>query len=209
MAYYDALVAKWPTVSGATATDKLANLNAEMATGAAIAAMIPPTDIVNAIVPADLGALTDIELRRLTLALQGSAVDVSSGTNTRAFLVALFSGKPSAATLATLVAQYDTPQVSWPRANGYPEITMADLILAGLVGSANWSYSVVAVTRSGDTVNAKVSFSEVTSGYNSIRKLSRVGLTDADIKAWAFDTVRKLATSNPQAVTIGGPNSPI
>jgi hypothetical protein len=56
-------------------------------------ALLAPTDILNAIVPADLASLTQIQTSQLSMLLSGSLVDVSVGSAVRAAIRALFAGK--------------------------------------------------------------------------------------------------------------------
>jgi hypothetical protein len=116
MAYYDALVTKWGTLSGTTAS-KLAQINALTVAGTAVKAILEPSAILNAIVFADLAALTQLQVTQLTLLLQGGTVDASSGTSIRAGIQALFSGKTTTlANLGALVAPYDSPTIPWATA---------------------------------------------------------------------------------------------
>lgn len=133
MAYYDALVAKWATLSPGSTAQKLAAINAATVAGAPQRAVLAPSQILNAIAFADLAALTQLQVTQLTLLLAGSSVDASAGTSIRAGIQALFSGKT--ATLAnpgTLVAPFDNPVVPWWQANGYTgPFSNADLVAAG------------------------------------------------------------------------------
>src|ERR1044072_6365750 len=87
MAYYDALVAVWTTgkpanVTGATfsagspAATKLAAINGWIvAKGSPDKALLNPSDILNAIVFADLAALTQLQVTQLGTLLSGTQVD--------------------------------------------------------------------------------------------------------------------------------------
>lgn len=132
MAYYDAMITKWASLAGTT-EQKLAALNAATVPGPAQRAILEPSSILNAIVFADLAALTQLQVTQLTLLLQGSAVDASAGTSIRAGIQALFSGKAATlANLGALVAPYDNPVIPWWRANGYSgPFSNADLAAAG------------------------------------------------------------------------------
>lgn len=115
MAYYDALVAKWPTLTPGTTAQKLAQLNAlTVATGAPARCILTPSQIINACLPADLATLTTAQVTLLTLLLAGSQVDASQGTTVRAGVQAIFAGKAQTlAQLGALVAPFDTPIVPW------------------------------------------------------------------------------------------------
>jgi uncharacterized protein (DUF697 family) len=140
MAYYDALVAKWSTLTPGTTAAKLAQLNAmTVTTSVPGKALLSPSAILNAIVFADLVALTQLQVSQLTLLLSGDTVDVSTGTSIRAGLVALFAGKTTTlANLAALVASIDAPVVPWWQATvaqGGGElrgpVALSDLLAAG------------------------------------------------------------------------------
>jgi len=115
MAYYDALVAKWATLTPGTTAAKLAQINALTITAGAQKCLLEPNTIVNAIVPADLLGLTTNQLLTLQLLLFGrSTIDASPGTTVRAVFQSIFGGK--AATLANLtglVAAFDAPAIPW------------------------------------------------------------------------------------------------
>lgn len=135
MAYYDALIAKWPTVPGATEQDKLDNLNAEVVDGPDQLATLDPSTIINAFDSAEYMTLTAMNLQQLTLVLSGINVDVSKNSNIRKIILAVFNGKTQ--TLANLQAvgvKYDKSKIPWWQANGYTStISHNDLVAAGLV----------------------------------------------------------------------------
>lgn len=139
MAYYDALIAKWATLSPGTTAQKLAAINALTVAGPAQRALLSPSSILNAIVFADLVALTQLQITQLTLLLQGSEIDASPGTSIRAGIQALFSGKTTTlAQLGALVAPFDSPTIPWataPIASGGGGLTgpvgSNDLVAAG------------------------------------------------------------------------------
>src|SRR4051812_5869374 len=102
MAYYDALSAVWTAgkpanaagatyASNAPAATKLIAINAwTVPTGVASKAILAPSQIINAIVPADLTALlststtavfqtNSLKIQMLALLLAGGTVDASSG----------------------------------------------------------------------------------------------------------------------------------
>lgn len=134
MAYYDLMIAKWATLTPGTTANKLAQLNAATATGTAQRALLSPSSILNAIVFADLAALTQLQVTQLTLLLAGSSVDASVGTSIRAGIQALFAGKTTTlANLGALVAPFDSPTVPWWQANGYPRaFDLGDVAAAGV-----------------------------------------------------------------------------
>lgn len=132
MAYYDALIAKWATLSGTTA-QKLAAINA-LTIAAPQPAIVEATAIVNAIAPTDFAALTQLQVSQLTLILSGGTVNGSPGTTTRLAFQTIFAGKATTlANLAALVAPFDSATIPWWQANGYgAAISSYDVGLAGL-----------------------------------------------------------------------------
>lgn len=134
MAYYDALVTKWGTLSPGTTPAKLAQLNALTAPATAQKAMLAPSAILNAVVFADLAALTQLQVTQLTLLLQGGQVDASVGSSIRTGIQALFAGKTQTlSNLGALVAPFDSPTQPWWQGNGYPRaFDSGDIAAAGL-----------------------------------------------------------------------------
>jgi len=133
MAYYDALITKWGTLSGTTAA-KLAAVNAATV-AAAQPARLQVNAVVNAVVPADLMALTTNQLLALQIILFGnSSIDGSPGTTVRAAFQLIFAGKTATlAALGALVAPYDNATAPWWQVNGYASpISQGDLDKAGL-----------------------------------------------------------------------------
>lgn len=132
MAYYDALVAKWQTLSGTT-IQKLAAINALTSPSPQLA-ILTSTQIVNAIAPADLAALTALQVAILTMLLCGGTVNGSPGTTTRLAFQTIFAGKATTlANLTALVAPFDNAVIPWSIANGYgPTINLNDITPAGL-----------------------------------------------------------------------------
>jgi len=132
MAYYDALIAKWATLTGTT-QEKLDQINTLTVPAPAKKALLSPTDIINACVFADLAALTQLQVLQLSLLLSGSTVDASPGTPTRLGIQALFNGKSATlANLGALVAPYDNPTQLWYQSVGYSPICLGDVVAAGL-----------------------------------------------------------------------------
>jgi hypothetical protein len=112
MAYYDALIAKWGTLTGTTA-QKLTAVNA-LTVAAPQKVMLSPSMIINACVFSDLAGLTQLQVSQLALLLSGSTIDASVGTSIRSGIQALFAGKTQTlANLAALVAPYDNATIPW------------------------------------------------------------------------------------------------
>lgn len=113
--YYDPLIAKWATLTPGTTAAKLAQINAITVAGTTVPAIVPVNKIVNAIVAADLLALTTNQLLALQVILFGNAsVDGSPGTTVRAVFQSIFAGKATTlANLTALVAPYDNGTVPW------------------------------------------------------------------------------------------------
>lgn len=117
-----------------TTQQKLDAVNAWTIDGPLPSPLVTPSQILNAIVPADLASLTTAQVALLTLLLQGSTVDASNGT-IRTAVKAIFSGKTQTLqNLAALVAPLDVPtRVSWLAANGYAsKLGLGDIEGAGL-----------------------------------------------------------------------------
>ncbi len=134
MAYYDALIAHWPTLTPGTTAAKLAQLNGQTVAGAAVPAFLDVNAIINAILPADLLSLSAIQLQQMQFVLQGrGTVNASAGTAVRNVFSSIFSGKATTlAALTALITPYDTPSVPWWRFNGYPgPLDANDLVAAG------------------------------------------------------------------------------
>lgn len=140
MAYYDALSAKWATLTPGTTAQKLAQINALTVTLPSIKALLSPSSILNACVFADLAALTQLQVSQLTLLLAGSQVDGSAGSSIRLGIQTLFAGKTTTlANLGALVAPYDSPTMLWWQATvaqgggGLSSaVSQGDLTAAGL-----------------------------------------------------------------------------
>ena len=134
---YDALIAKWPTVAGATTEAKLEALRAEMVTGPAVPMVVSATKVFNLIVPAEFTALTQINRDEVYKLLAMGELDASQGTHVRSRFQSIFTqvaAPLTRAALASLAAQYDAPQVPWLTANGYPmTLNTNDLDAAGLI----------------------------------------------------------------------------
>lgn len=146
MAYYTALINAWngaqqppsgvtgtALTAGMTTTQKLAAVNAWTTAGAAVPMIISTYQIYNLIVGTEFAALSAANQQLLRDILSMGTVDASPGTQIRARIVALFpNGTQTFTALAALAKTYDTPQVSWCQANGYPVLGVADCTNAGL-----------------------------------------------------------------------------
>lgn len=118
MAYYDALKDKIGKVSGATTAEKIEAVNALTVTGPAIAAIVQPSAILNAITPADFAALDALQIAKLTLLLSSGSVDISSGTTVRQAIQNIFADKAETlANLEALVAPFESPQIPYWKAS--------------------------------------------------------------------------------------------
>lgn len=135
MAYYDALITKWPSVAGANTSAKLAALRAEMVTGAAIPMIVPAYMVYNAIVPSEFSALSAANQQLVRDILTQGTVDGTSGKTARTIMLQVFgAGTTTRSNLAAIAAPYDSPQIPWLTANGYPlTLNENDLKAAGLI----------------------------------------------------------------------------
>ena len=113
MGFYDALVAKWPSLSGTTA-QKLAAINALTVTGPAIPLIVPTYKIYNLIVASEYQALTAAKQGYVNTILAMGTVDGSAGTQVSSVLLACFpSGTATYTALVALAASYDAPSYPW------------------------------------------------------------------------------------------------
>lgn len=115
MAYYDALVTKWGTLSPGTTDAKLAQINAITVAGPVPAVIVPAYKIYNAIDPTEFVALTAGQQQRVRDILSMGTVDASSGTNVRAVLVSIFSNAsgPTRIAFAAFLASIETVALPW------------------------------------------------------------------------------------------------
>ena len=130
---YPALKAEILTAPYAGMTDVqiLAAVNAKTV-AAPKKALLSPSAVLNAIVAADLAALTPAQVSQLTLLLQGSTVDASANTTIRAAALAMFAGKAQTlSNLGALVAPFDNATASWALSViGATPLVQADLDVA-------------------------------------------------------------------------------
>lgn len=133
MAYYDAFVVKWATFAGST-NSKLAQVNAALATGPAIPMIVPTYKIYNLIDTSEFSALSASNQQLVRDILGMGTVDASLGTSIRARISAIFgAGTATRTALLALAAGFDSPQIEWWRANGYPRaFDLGDVTQAGL-----------------------------------------------------------------------------
>lgn len=134
MAYYDALIAKWATLSPGTTQQRLGVINALTENGPAQPMIVPTYAIYNLIDPADWQAASAANQQLLRDILSMGTVDASPGTSVRSRVAAIFGvGTATRTALTALAAKYDTPQIPWWQSAGYSSpINSADLSAAGL-----------------------------------------------------------------------------
>lgn len=139
MAYYDALIAKWGTLTGTTA-QKLAAINAITVAGIQAPVIVPTYQIYNAIDPTEFSALTAANQTLVRDILTMGTVDASVGTNVRNRLLAVFTAGAAPNTRAALTTLNDAfkPLIPWWQATvaqgggGLSSpVTQADLTAAG------------------------------------------------------------------------------
>lgn len=131
MAYYDALIAIWPSLSGTT-DQKLATLNAMTVSGAVPTAFSVTGDqIYNCLVASEFQALTAAQQQsvRDIFNLPG-AFQAGTGTTVRTVLLATFG--VGTTTRANFVALAKAIVVTWWQSAGYlAPINTSDLVAAG------------------------------------------------------------------------------
>lgn len=134
--YYNALIAKWPTVPGATEEEKLVNLNAETVPGPDNDLVdVPPSEIINCFDSADFLTIPSGDIQKLLLVLSGATVNVSKGSNIRKIILGIFNGKTATITnFQAFQDKHDKTAIPWWQANGYGgPISHNDLVAAGIV----------------------------------------------------------------------------
>ena len=132
MAYYDALIAKWPSVTGADTATKLANLNAMTVTGSVPTVFsVSGAQIYNCLVPSEWLALTAAQQQNVRdIFGLGDNIPAGTGTTVQTVLLSIFAA--GSGTRANLVALAQATSQPWWQANGYPGIfNNNDLIAAG------------------------------------------------------------------------------
>lgn len=140
MAYYDALAAKWATLTPGTTTAKLTQINAATVTGTTITMIVPTYKIYNLIVASEFNALIAANQQLVRDILGMGTVDASPGTAIRARIISLFpNGTATFTALSALAATFDSPQVLWWSASvaggggGLASpVSQQDLTVAGL-----------------------------------------------------------------------------
>lgn len=116
MVYYDALVAKWATLTPGTTAVKLAQINAITVTGAAVPMIIPSYMIYNLLDPAEFTALTAANQALVRDLVNMGTVDGSPGKPARARMVAIYPSGTTRTALNALAATYDSPPIPWATA---------------------------------------------------------------------------------------------
>lgn len=113
MAYYDALIAKWGTLSGTTAA-KLTGINALTIAGQTQPMIVSTYRIYNAIVPSEFVALSAADQQLIRDILSMGTVDASAGTNVRTVLVTKFpNGTATLIAFTALAATFATTIPWW------------------------------------------------------------------------------------------------
>lgn len=115
MAYYDALIAKWATLSGTT-QQKLDAINALTVTGSAEPMIIPTYSIYNLIDPTEWGSVSANNQQIVRDIIGMGTVDASPGTPVRTRLASIFplaTFPTTRAALNALAAKYDSPPIPW------------------------------------------------------------------------------------------------
>ena len=135
MAYYDALIAKWATLTPGTTAQKLAQINAITVTGSVPTSFYTTGDaLLNCINWTEFNALTATQQSNL-LHLCSTPGQLLGGSSNTAFIVdgmfiAYFS--LAGATIAALTALAKATVQPWWQANGYTSpIGPGDLTAAG------------------------------------------------------------------------------
>lgn len=136
MAYYDALIAKWATLTPGTTAQKLAQINAITVTGSVPTSFyVTGNQLLNCINWAEFSALTASQQSNL-LALCQVQGNLLGGSSNTAYLVdgmiLSYFTNLSGPTVTALTALAQTTSQPWWQANGYTSaFTNNDLSAAG------------------------------------------------------------------------------
>lgn len=136
MAFYDALIAKWATLSSTTIDAKLAEINSTSVTGAIpTSIMVNGNQILNAIVYSEFKALPASQESNLLALLNCPDQLLGGSANTGHMLVGMildYFGS-SSVTIANLTALSKGLSQPWWQANGYfGPINGQNVVEAGL-----------------------------------------------------------------------------
>lgn len=134
MAYYDALIAHWPSVTGANTAAKLANLNAEIVTGS-IPATFPVTgaQMLNCLDFTEFNSLTAAKQDAILQICQQSTMTGGANTFVGKLFANYYATMLAGPTIAAFTALAQAIAQPWWRANGYPRaFDLGDIAAAGL-----------------------------------------------------------------------------
>lgn len=154
MAYYHKLIAAWNDATqppagvtgtalavGMTTQKKIDAVNSWTVQVAAPSIVwVPGNELRNAVVPADLAALTADQVAMLTFAWGTDPIDATVGSLAYVAATTLFAGKSTTLSqLGAVQAKYAaSPTLNWCAANGYPvngnngNLSLPDCANAGL-----------------------------------------------------------------------------
>jgi hypothetical protein len=155
MAYYDALIAAWNSVTqppagvtgsgllaGDTTAQKCTKINGWTMAGAATKMLVQATDVYNLIVLSEYNALSAANQTAVNNLLAMGVLDASPGTTVRSRFIGIFpSGTQTFAALSNFAKGFDAPTQDWCYINNYPthgingpgNISVSDANNAGLV----------------------------------------------------------------------------
>lgn len=135
MAYYDALIAEWPNITGANTAAKLANLNALPVTGAVPAVFtFTGQQLFNCLDWTEFFSLTAAQQTQiLEICAMPFVMTGGQASFVGKMFVAFYSGKLGGPTIAALTALAKAITQPWWAANGYPRpFDLGDIAAAGL-----------------------------------------------------------------------------
>lgn len=135
MAYYDAAIAKWQTLTPGTTANKLAQLNAATVTGSVPATFTITGDQILACLDwAEFSTLTSPQQTTLLQVLSTPGViQGGAGTFVGSMFVAFYTGKLAGPTITALTALAKAVVQPWWQSNGYPRpFDLGDIAAAGL-----------------------------------------------------------------------------
>lgn len=134
MAYYDALIAKWATLTPGTTAQKLAQINAVTVTGSIPTVFyITGDQLLNCLDYGEFAVLTPAQQVNL-LQICATPGQLLGGASSfiGGLFVAYYAGKLAGPTIAALTALAKAVVMPWWQANGYMSpISAGDLAAAG------------------------------------------------------------------------------
>ena len=179
-------------------------LMAKTVVGSVQPLLVPTTIIYNTIVPADFQSLTAANQQLVRDILSMGSVNASPGTNVRAVLQSVFTGKTNTLTaLAALAASYDTPTLPFAR-------LASETITAAVVTAAKniaWTATVSTAVNDPNSGNIAATITYSNGITTQTQTVPGSNLTDAQLQSIAQNMINILVGRDValSQLTIGGP----